>query len=108
MNIKLHHNVYVIKLKNSVMKDRKFLAENPNLDSSLPCYYVGITGLTPEKRLLHHKSGYKSSRIVKKYGMDLVPELYEELNPMTYEEANKMEPKLAKMLRSRGHGVWQK
>lgn len=108
MNAKFHHNVYVIQLKSSVMKDKKFLAENPGLDSSLPCYYVGITGLTPEERFLNHKSGHKPSRIAKKYGLHLVPELYEELNPMTYEEAKNMEPELAMRLRSKGHGIWQK
>lgn len=108
MNAKLHHNVYVIELESSVMKDKKFLAENPGLDSSLPCYYVGITGLTPEERFLNHKSGYKASKVVKKYGIHLVPGLYEALNPMTYEKATNMETEMAMRLRSKGHGVWQK
>ena len=105
---KLRFNVYVIELDKSVMKNRKFLAENPNLNSSLPCYYVGITGLTPEERFRNHKRGYKSSRIVKKFGMRLVPDIYEKRNPMTYEDASNKERKLASELRSKGHGVWQK
>ena len=105
---KLHHNVYVVELKRSVLKDKKFLAENPNLDSSLPCYYVGITGLTPEERFRNHKRGYKSSRIVKKFGMRLAPDIYEKRNPMTYEDASNKERKPASELRSKGHGVWQK
>ena len=108
MNAKLHHNVYVIELKRSVMKETKFLEENPSLDRSLPCYYVGITGLTPEERFQNHLNGHKSSWIVKKYGKHLVKDLYKKLNPMTYEEAKNMEPELARMPRSKGHGVWQK
>ncbi len=104
----VHHNVYVIQLRADVVKETKFLAENPHMNPSLPCYYVGITGLTLEKRFNNHKNRNKASRIARKYGMHLVPELYEELNPMTYEEAKNMEPKLAMRLRSKGHGIWQK
>ena len=105
---KLRFNVYVIELEKSVMKKRKFLAENPNFDSSLPCYYVGMTALTPQERFRNHKSGHQSGRYVKEYGLRLVPELYEHLNPMTWDDAKKKEPELAEELRSRGHGVWQK
>lgn len=103
-----HHSVYIIELNRDVCKESSFIAENPDFNRSLPCYYVGITGLEPEKRFLNHKEGYKSSRIVKKYGRRLVPELYESFNPMTYEQAKSMEITLARLLRFVGHGVWQK
>jgi hypothetical protein len=103
---KLHHNVYVIELNRDILSEPKFINENPNLDPSLACYYVGITGLIPEERFSNHKTGIKSRRIAKKYGTRLVPELYENYNPMTYELARSMEIILAVNLRLGGHGVW--
>jgi hypothetical protein len=82
------------------------LKKNEKGNKALPCYYVGLTGITPEERFKNHKSGIKSSRIVKKYGMHLVPELYETYNPMTYDLASAMEIMLAEMLRGKGHGIW--
>lgn len=107
-DLRIHYHVYVVELNQDVLKDPKFLSENPNINRSLPCYYVGITGLNPEERFNNHKRGYKSSRIVKKYGKHLVPELYEKYNPMTYEKAGRIETILAKNLRLTGYGVWQK
>ena len=104
----VHHNVYVIELCPDVLKDHRFLAENPDLNPSLPCYYVGITGLTPEERFRNHKNGYKASRIVKKYGRSLIPELYEKYNPMSFKDAEAQEKSIAKKFKRWGHGVWQK
>ena len=105
---KLHHNVYVIQLHVDVLKNRKFRSENPDINPLLSCYYVGITGLTPEERFNNHKEGYKSSRIVRDYGLHLCHDIYKKYNPMSYDDAAKMEEKLAKKLRKKGHGVWQK
>ena len=44
--------------------------------------YVGMTGLTPEERYANHKMGYKAGKkIVTRYGVKLLPELYDHLNP---------------------------
>ena len=101
-------NIYVVELDDSVRRNRKFLSLNPDNNLDLPCLYVGRTGHSPEKRFSNHKSGYKASRIVKKYGIRLVPELYSHLNPMTFNESEKMEIELARRLRSQGFAVWQK
>jgi hypothetical protein len=69
-------------------------------------YYVGMTGLSPEQRFANHKTGVKAARIVKKFGVRLVPRLYEHLNPMTYREAAAMERQLAGELRLRGFQVF--
>jgi predicted GIY-YIG superfamily endonuclease len=69
-------------------------------------YYVGMTGLTPEKRLTNHKNGIKAARIVRRCGERLVPVLYEHLNPMRYEDAVRMEVELANSLRKRGFQVF--
>jgi hypothetical protein len=44
---------------------------------------------------------------VQEFGVRLLPELYEHLNPMPYEAARTMEVELAIDLRERGLAVWQ-
>ncbi|MEO5802555.1 MAG: hypothetical protein ABIR24_03430 [Verrucomicrobiota bacterium] len=102
---KFHHYVYVVLLDDSAAKDRKILRANPKRDKSKPCIYVGMTGLTPEERFQNHKCGIKAARIVQKYGVRLLPELYECFNPMPFEAAAEMERDLAEELRSKGYGV---
>mgnify|MGYP001128715021 CR=1 FL=1 len=88
-----HHNVYVVYLR------------NPRGDGKAG-YYVGMTGLSPERRFLNHKSGIKAAGVVKKYGERLVPKLYAHLNPMSYTKAKEMEAALAEDLRKRGYVVY--
>jgi predicted GIY-YIG superfamily endonuclease len=88
-----HHSVYVVYLK------------NPKGDGRA-AYYVGMTGLTPQERFVNHKSGLKSARVVRKYGVRLVPKLYAHLNPMPYQKAVTMEVALAESLRKRGYVVY--
>jgi predicted GIY-YIG superfamily endonuclease len=88
-----HYNVYVVYLR------------NPKGDGKAG-YYVGMTGLPPEKRFENHKKGIKAAAVVKKYGERLVPALYEHFNPMPYELAKEMEASLAEELRNRGFVVF--
>ncbi len=54
--------------------------------------YVEMTGLTPEERYATHKRGKQSGKkIVTRYGVKLLPKLYDHLNPLTREEADRME-----------------
>lgn len=108
MSHKKHHNVYVIELDRAVLQEPKFAEANPGCDPWKECYYVGLTGLTPEERFENHRAGYKSNKFVRKYGLRLVPRLYEEYNPLSYEDAREMEVELTGMLRRRAHAVWQK
>jgi hypothetical protein len=100
-----HHHVYVVLLDPAVGKIRKVRAENPKRDPKKPCVYVGLTGLTPEERFSNHKAGIKGASVVKLYGIRLLPELYEHLNPMPFEAAVKMEVDLAEDLRRAGYTV---
>jgi len=100
-----HHHVYVVLLNAAVSKIRKVRAANPDRDRKKPCVYVGMTGLTPEERFANHKAGIKDAWAVKRYGIRLLPELYEYLNPMPYEAASKMEVDLAEDLRRAGYTV---
>ena len=102
---KFHHSVYVILLKQAVAEHRSILRCNPNRDPAKPCLYVGMTGLPVEHRFENHKNGYKSAWTVKKYGIRLMPELYEHLNPMPFEAAAQMEKDLAEDLRAEGYTV---
>jgi hypothetical protein len=57
---------------------------------------VGLTGLSPEEPFENHLTGWKSSRLVEEYGVRLLPELYEHLNPMPYAVAARTEGSLPK------------
>jgi predicted GIY-YIG superfamily endonuclease len=102
---KLHHNVYVVLLDERIASLRKVRELNPDRDAAKPCIYIGMTGLDPVERFKKHKAGYKASRYVQKYGVRLMPELYESLNPMTYDEAVIAEQGLARKLRNEGYVV---
>jgi hypothetical protein len=100
-----HHNVYVVLLDPSVRKIRKVRLASPKADPQKPCVYVGLTGLEPEERFLNHKQGIKSSSVVKRFGIRLLPELYAHLNPMPFEAAAQMEVDLTEDLRREGYTV---
>jgi len=101
------HHVYVVALDPAVLKDRRFRARNPGYRPGMPCVYVGMTGLPPGERFQNHKAGVKANRYVRDYGIALLPELYEFLNPMPFEAAETMEKELAEELREKGYAVWQ-
>lgn len=101
----LHHFVYVVLLDPKAARHRKVLAANPERDPRKPCVYVGMTGLQPEERFANHKNGMKAAWIVKRYGIRLLPELFQWLNPMPFEAAVQMEQDLAEDLRRQGYTV---
>ena len=92
---KFHHSVYVILLDPVTLGLPSIVRFNPNRDPAKPCVYVGMTGLPVEQRFENHKKGVKAAWVVKKYGIQLMPELYEYLNPMPFEAAAQMEKDLA-------------
>lgn len=102
---KFHHSVYVVLLENAVTKHRSILRVNPKRDPLKPCVYVGMTGLPVDHRFENHKKGYKSAWVVRKYGLRLMPQFYEHLNPMPYDAAAQMEKELAEDMRAEGYTV---
>jgi hypothetical protein len=54
-----------------------------------------------------HKAGIQANTYVLKYGLRLLPDLYEAFNPMAYKAAVAMEVEIGIDLRSAGFGVWQ-
>jgi hypothetical protein len=102
-----HHHVYVIELSSDVLLLPRFRKSNPDYVSGKPCVYVGMTGLNPDLRFDKHKAGIQANRYVEKYGLRLLPSLYEVYNPMPYRAACEMEVELGIGLREAGYGVWQ-
>jgi predicted GIY-YIG superfamily endonuclease len=103
----MKYYVYVIRLDDAVLKSRKFRQSNPDVNTNLPCFYVGQSCHPPEIRFWQHKKGYKSNRFVKDFGLGLCPRYYERYNPIsTRTEAESIEAQLTQSLRKKGHGVW--
>lgn len=90
---KSHHNIYVVALEGVPGGIGREI-------------YVGMTGLAPEMRFANHKRGYKAAKVVRKYGVRLLPELYEHMNPMSWEHASRMEVLYALQLKRRGYTVY--
>lgn len=107
MGQRKHHHVYIIELSKDVLYEGRFRKANPGYIAGKPCVYVGMTGLDPDLCFDKHKAGIQSNRYVQKYGLRLLPDLYELYNPLTYGEACELEVELAIDLREGGYGVWQ-
>ena len=102
-----HHHVYVVLLDDAVWCEPAFRKANPDHRPGRACVYVGMTGLDPDLRFDRHKAGIRANRFVQRYGLTLLPELYQVFNPMPYEAAREMEVELAIGLREEGYAVWQ-
>jgi predicted GIY-YIG superfamily endonuclease len=100
------HSVYAIELDPAVWKRPAFRARNPG-GASGGCLYIGVTGLTPEKRFARHREGTQSGRFVRTHGLRLRLDLVEGFSRLPYPIAVCMEPKLAAWLRAQGFAVWQ-
>ena len=83
------HSVYVVLLHDTRGLERWGL-------------YVGQTARDPDLRFDQHKAGYKASRAVRRFGVRLLPELVQHLNPMKGWEALELEAAIADALRSAG------
>ena len=67
--------------------------------------YVGETSRDPDMRFDQHKTGYKASRWVNRFGVRLLPALVAHLNPLRRWEAAELEAALAEEL-ARGGITW--
>ena len=64
--------------------------------------YVGQTSRDPDWRFDQHKLGYKASGVVKRFGLHLLPDFVEHLNPMQQWESLELEAALADVFREAG------
>ena len=62
--------------------------------------YVGQTVRDPDWRFDQHKAGYKASGAVRRFGVRLLPEMVDHLNPMQRWEALDLEAALADAFRT--------
>jgi len=97
----------VVELDARVWNHTRFRNANPDHDITRPCVYVGMTGLAVDKRFANHLRGVRSNSYVTRYGVRLLPRLYQRLNPMGFELARLTEVTLAQRLQKEGYAVWQ-
>lgn len=64
--------------------------------------YVGQTARDPDWRFDQHKAGYKSSSAVRRFGVQLLPQLVDHLNPVAGGESLEIEAALAEAFRKAG------
>ena len=115
MASKIRYSIYVIRLKEDVLRHKKFREANPNYIEGKPCAYVGETELTPEERFQEHRTGFRKNGLkwhntyVKNYGRWLCRKQFEKENKKGIWSKNKaraMEAKKAEQLRAKGWAVW--
>ena len=116
MASKKRYYIYVIRLKDEVLKHKKFRDANPEYINGKPCAYVGETELMPEERFKEHRSGYIKPGIgkwhntfAKNYGRWLCRKQFEKENKRgiwSKTKAKAMEAKKAEQLRAKGWAVW--
>lgn len=99
------HHVYVVLLESGVSRLHAVQEVNPRGRPGMAALYVGTTHLTPAIRFRQHKLGRHGSRWVRKWGISLVPELYQGMNPMYLDVADEAERRLTRHLRRRGFYV---
>ena len=83
------HSVYVALLRDASGQGRWGL-------------YVGQTSRDPDWRFDQHKSGYKASGAVRRFGVSLLPAFVDHLNPMKRWESLEIEEALAAAFRDGG------
>ena len=66
-----------------------------------------MAGLDPDVRFHRPQARIQANAFVLKYGLRLLPDLYEGFNPMRHDEAAEREVEIGIDLRSAGFGVWQ-
>jgi hypothetical protein len=98
--------LYVITLDPGVLERREFRQANPGYVEGMPCLYVGISIHEPGDRFEQHRTGYRSSRYPRLYGVELAQELIEGFDEAGLGDAEK-EAALADWLRDQGCAVWQ-
>ena len=99
-------NLYIITLHPDVLESSCFRTANPDYIEGMPCVYVGLTIHDPGDRYEQHKSGYRSSKYPRKYGVELALDLMDGFDDAGLSEQER-EPALATWLRGQGFAVWQ-
>ena len=103
---KFLYSVYVVLLNPEVLNIPQVRRRNPKRNPLKPCVYVGLSGLRVDRCFdFQMVDAIPDTWPSRKYGIRLMPELYEHLHAMPYEEAVHMAAKLAADLRAEGYPV---
>jgi hypothetical protein len=103
---KQRRNLYVITLHPDVLTLEEFRTANPAYVAGMPCVYVGLTIHAPGDRYEQHKSGYRSSKYPRRFGVELALELMDGFDDTALDDPAR-EVALADWLRAQGCAVWQ-
>src|SRR4029077_3271574 len=102
----LRYSVYVVLLNPEVLNIPQVRRRNPKRDPLRPCVYVGLTGLRVDRCFDYRRfKATPATWALQKYGIRLMPELYEHLNPMPFGEAVLRVEELVEDLRAEGYTV---
>ena len=99
-------NLYVITLHPAVLDCQEFRDANPNYVEGMPCVYVGLTIHEPGDRYEQHKTGYRSSKYPRRFGVELALDLIDGFDGSGLSDEDR-ESALADWLRDQGYAVWQ-
>src|SRR5215813_2009112 len=100
------YSVYVVLLDEYVGTLPQMRRRNPTRDPSKPFVYVGLTSLPVDRRFDFRRATPEHEWRLHKFGVRLMPELYNSLHPMMRcEQALQTAKKLADDLMAKGFGV---
>ena len=102
---RLRYSVYVVMLDEYVGTLPQMRRRNPKRDPLKPCIYVGLTSLRVDRRFDFRTASPEAEWRVHKFGVRLMPELYDSLRPMACKQALQTAKKLADDVRAKGFGV---
>jgi hypothetical protein len=101
----LRYSVYVVLLDEYVGTLPQMRRRNPKCDPSKPFVHIGLTPLPVNRRFDFRRATPEHEWRLHKFGIRLMPELYDSLRPMTCKRALQTAKKLAEDLRAKGFGV---
>jgi len=101
----LRYSVYVVLLDQYVGTLPQMRRRNPKRDPSKPCVYVGVTSVPVDRRFDFRRAAPWHEWRLHKFGVRLMPEHYDSLQPMMCKQALQTAKKLADDLRAKGFGV---
>ena len=101
----LRYSIYVVLLDDYAGMLPQIRRPNPKRSPSKPCVFVGFTPLRVDRRFDFRSATPEQEWRVHKFGVRLMPELYDSLHPMTLKRALQTAKKLADDIRAKGFSV---
>jgi hypothetical protein len=99
------YSVFVVLLEDYVGTLPQMRRRNPKRDLSKPFVYVGFTSSPLDRRFDFRRAAPEHEWRLHKFGVRLMPELYDSLQPMTCKRALQAAKELADVLGAKRFGV---